>query len=54
MRFQQFALDGNSTVDRRLRRTLLGCGRCRPHKGENATFSKRGPQKPRYKDVRGR
>jgi hypothetical protein len=42
----------NSTVDDRQRRKKLRCDRCKPHKGENATYTKRGTQKPQGKNKR--
>lgn len=44
--------EANSTVDDRERRKQLRCDRCKPHRGENATYTKRGVKKRRYKDKR--
>jgi hypothetical protein len=45
-------LETNSTVDDRERRKQLRCDRCKPHKGENKTYTKRGVQKPKGKNKR--
>ena len=41
-----------NTVDNRLRRFDLKCSFCPPHRFENATYYKRSPKKPKYKDHR--
>lgn len=45
-------IDTNSMVDDRLRRKNLPCSYCAPHKGDNKTYSKRGPKKRKGKNKR--
>jgi hypothetical protein len=45
-------LETNSTVDDRERRKQLRCSRCKPHRGENANYKRRGTQKPKSKNKR--
>jgi hypothetical protein len=44
--------DTNSTVDDRERRKQLRCDRCKPHRGENKTRTKRGVKKRKGKNKR--
>jgi hypothetical protein len=46
-------MEANSTVDRRYRRSLVGCSFCPPHGGENRSrVGRHGKNKPRYKQHR--
>lgn len=44
--------DTNRTVDDRVRRKKLKCSICKPHKGENKTYTKRGVKKRKSKNKR--